>query len=104
MAYIGRTEGFLAFVLTKYHVNDLTFIFHLWKACPNHICVHATNGRKPATKTGMQRAIALAEVQTFHRCLIVYMGQTSFEMNREYIKCTLSLPHPSCLSDFAEGF
>jgi len=58
--------------------------------------------RKPATKTGMRRVIALAEGQTFHRYLIAYMGQTSFEMNREYIKCMLSLPHPSCLSDFVE--
>lgn len=52
----------------------------------------------------MQRVIALVEVQAFHRCLIVHMGQSSLEMNRQYIKYTLSLPRSSCLSDFVEGF
>lgn len=50
------------------------------------------------------RVIALVKVQAFHRCLIVHMGQASFEMNRQYIKCTLSLPRSFCLSDFVEGF
>lgn len=61
-----------------------------------HMCAcihtHTQNSRKePATKTGMQGVIALVEVQTFHRCLIVHMGQASLKMNTRYIKCTLSL-------------
>jgi len=57
--------------------------------------LYTQNSRKePATKTGMQRVVALVEAQAFHRCLIVHMGQASLEMNRQYIKCTLSLPVP----------